>query len=76
MEDFEKLEVIVRGLIAGYKKKIERARSVIHSVVYVNDLESELKGFETILTRMREIKKGGFAVSDDVITKMYLPQAK
>ena len=47
-----------------------------HSVVYVNDLESEVKGFETILTRMREIKKGGFAVSDDVITKMYLPQAK
>lgn len=76
MEDFEKLEVIVQGKIADYKKKIERARSVTHSVVYLNDLESELKSFLTISARMREIKKGGFAVSDDVIRKMYLPQAK
>ena len=53
-----------------------KGQEVSHSVVYLNDLGSELKGFETKLTRMREIKKGGFAVSDDMITKMYLPQAK
>lgn len=76
MEDFEKLEVIVRGKIADYKKKIERERSGTHRQVYAQDLESELKGFVIISARIREIKKGGFVVSDDVIRKMYLPQAK
>jgi len=37
MEDFEKLEVIVRGKIADYKKEIERARSGTQRPVYVQD---------------------------------------
>ena len=76
MDDFEKLEVIVRGKIADYKKAIERARSGIHRPVYVQDLESELKGFQIISAKMRDIKIGGFGVSDDVILKRYPVQAK
>ena len=76
MEDFEKLEVIVRGKIADYNKRIKRAKGVTHSIVYLNDMESELKAFETILTKMREIKIGGLEVSDDVIKCRYPLQAK
>ena len=67
MDDFEKLEVIVRGKIADYKEEIERARSGIHRPVYVQYLESELKGFQIISAKMRDIKTGGLGVSDDVI---------
>ena len=65
MDDFEKLETIVRGKIADYKKRIERARSGIQRPLYVEDLESELKGFQIISAKMRDIKIGGFGVSDD-----------
>jgi len=76
MEDFEKLEMIVRGKIADYKKQIERARSGTQRPVYVQDLESELKSFQIISARMRDIKIGGFGVSDDVIKSRYPLQAK
>ncbi len=76
MEDFEKLEVIVRGKIADYQKKIERARSGTLRPLYVQDLESELKGFQIISAKMRDIQIGGFGVSDEVILSRYPLQAK
>ena len=71
MKDFEKLEVIVRGLIAECKKKIEKARSGTQRPMYVHNLESEQKGFQILSAKMRDIKIGGFGVSDDVTMKRY-----
>jgi hypothetical protein len=42
----------------------------------LNCPESELEAFETILTKMREIKSGRFEVSDDVIMTRYPLQPK
>lgn len=70
MDRFEKLEVIVDGLIKDQKKKIERGKD-IHSRAYIDDLSSELQGFQRIYAKMLDIKNNGPTVTDEMIEKVW-----
>ncbi len=70
MDRFEKLEIIVDGLIKDQKKKIEGGKD-IHSRAYIDDLRSELQGFQRIYAKMLDIKNNGPSVTDAMIEKVW-----
>lgn len=70
MDRFEKLEIIVDGLIKDQKKKIESGKD-IHSRAYVDDLRSELQGFQSVYAKMLDIKNNGPTVTDEMIERVW-----
>ena len=73
MEPFEKLEIILEGMINEKKKEVDRARSGgIHPAEpFIQGLEHELIGLQKGSFMMRVIKNNAFATSDEVIEKRY-----
>ena len=70
MDRFEKLEIIVEGMIKDQKKEIERSKD-IHNQAYIHDLTRELQGFQRIHGKILEIRNNGPSVSDEMIEKVW-----
>jgi hypothetical protein len=70
MDRFEKLEIIVEGMIKDQKKEIENDKGV-HSEVHVHDLMRELQGFQRIYAKMLDIKNNGPSFTDEMIEKVW-----
>ena len=73
MESFEKLEIILQGMINDLKHNIEREKvSGAHPAYpYVNGLEHELVGLQKARSVMLDIKNNGHSVSDAMIEKFW-----
>ena len=73
MEPFEKLDIILEGMINEKKKEIEAARnSAMHpGEPYIQGLEHELIGLQKASFIIRAIKNNAFGTSDEVIEKRY-----
>ena len=70
MDRFEKLEIIVDGIIKDQKKEIERDKH-ISNPAHVHDLMRELQGFQRIYAHMLAIKQNGPTVTDEMIEKVW-----
>ena len=70
MDRFEKLEIIVEGMIKDQKKEIERGKD-IHNQAYIHDLMRELQGFQRIHAKMQAIRENGPSVTDEMIEKVW-----
>jgi len=73
MEPFEKLEIILEGMIKEKKKEVDRARSgdIDPAEPFSQGLEHELIGLQNASFIMRAIKNNSFATSDELIEKRY-----
>lgn len=67
---FEKLEIIVDGMIKIQKEEIERGKD-IHNQAYIHDLMKELRGFQRIYGKMLDIKNNGPSVTDEMIERVW-----
>ena len=78
MEPFEKLEIILEGMIKEAKKEVDRARnSGIHPAEpYIQGLEHELIGLQKAYFIIPAIKNKAFGVSDEAIEKRWRPILK
>ena len=71
MEPFEKMEIILEGMIKEMEKDVDRARnSGIHpSQPYIQGMEHELIGLKRASFIIRAIKEDDFTASDEYIEK-------
>ena len=78
MEPFEKLEIILEGMIKEKKKEVEAARnSGIHPAEpYIQGLEHELIGLQKAFFIIPAIKNNAVGVSDEAIEKRWRPILK
>ena len=78
MEPFEKLEIILEGMIKEAKKEVEAAKnSDIHpGEPYIQGLEHELIGLQKAFFIIPAIKNKAFGVSDEAIEKRWRPILK
>ena len=78
MEPFEKLEIILEGMIKEKKKEVEAARnSGIHPAEpYIQGLEHELVGLVKVCSVMHDIKNNGGLGSDEAVEKIWRPILK
>ena len=78
MEPFEKLEIILQGMMADNKKEIERtmACGANPSYPYIQGLRDVLAGVEKVYATILDIKNGGYAVSDEVIETLWKPKVE
>ena len=77
MEPFEKLEIILEGMINEKKKEVHRARNAgIHPAEpYIQGLEHELIGFVQERSVMHDIKNNGGLGSDEAMEKIWKPSS-
>ena len=55
MDRFEKLEIILKAMMADKRKEIERAKNAKHRIMYIRGFEIVLTGFEKVFVKMLDI---------------------
>jgi hypothetical protein len=76
MDNFEKIELIVKGKLKERKAKLERARNKTSdpygsSPLYVDGLQHDVDMLSIIACEIDAIKRNHPAVRDEMIQKMY-----
>jgi hypothetical protein len=70
MDNFEKLEIILDGMIKDQKKEIERDKN-ISNPAHVHDLMRELQAFQRVYAHMLAIKQNGPSVTEEMIERVW-----
>lgn len=70
MDRFEKLGIILDGMIKDQKKEIEAGKDK-HNQAYIHDLMRELQAFQRIYSKMLDIKANGPSFTDEMIEKVW-----
>jgi hypothetical protein len=76
MDNFQKIELIVKGKLKERKVKLERARNKAgdpygSNFVYIEGLQHDVDMLSIIICEIDAIKRNHPAVRDEMVKKMY-----
>jgi hypothetical protein len=76
MDNFEKIELIVGGMLKVQERKLEMCRYGEgkpdgHNPTYIIDVQSGVDMLRRVLCEMEAIKRDDASVRDEVVRKMY-----